>query len=106
MMRREELLVREAWNFEDAAVRHAIELWEHGARNSRLFRPASASPPTQDSEAQRSLERGKKLRSTAPTDRARESRRQKTLPQAVDVLKMIRPNSHLSKNYEKKERSV
>jgi len=32
MMRREELLTREAWLQEDAAVKHAIELYEHGDR--------------------------------------------------------------------------
>lgn len=36
MMRREELLAREAWSIEDATVQHAIELWEHGDRISRM----------------------------------------------------------------------
>lgn len=37
MMRREELLGREAWTLEDASIRHAIELFEHGDRISRLI---------------------------------------------------------------------
>lgn len=41
MMRREELLAREAWTLEDATVKHAIELWEHGDRISRLNLPGS-----------------------------------------------------------------
>lgn len=71
MMRREELLAREVWNFEDATVGHAIELWGHGARISQLFRPGS--PPLRDCEAQRNLDWGTKLRATPATNRARES---------------------------------
>lgn len=71
-MRREELLAREAWELEDAAVGHAIELWEHGARISRLFR--AASPPPQEYEVQQQkLERSKGRPTTRPTDRAREN---------------------------------
>lgn len=44
MMRREELLAREAWTLEDASVKHAIELWGHGDRISRLNPPDSSAP--------------------------------------------------------------
>jgi len=44
MMRKEELVAREAWALEDAILKHAIELWEHEARISflRLNHPPGA----------------------------------------------------------------
>lgn len=71
-MRREELLAREAWDLEDAAVEHAIELWKHEERISRLFRPASL-PPQEYEVQQQKLEWSKRRRHTQPTDRAREN---------------------------------
>lgn len=45
MMRKEELMAREAWALEDSSLKHAIELWEHEARISfsRLNLPGAPS---------------------------------------------------------------
>ncbi len=68
MMRREELLVREAWLREDAAVKLAFELWEHGDRISLSRLNLVPSQIRQHSEAQLSLEGFVRLRSRPGKD--------------------------------------
>eukprot|EP00903_Cladosiphon_okamuranus_P012928 g12071.t1 len=45
MMRREELLARDAWALEDASMKHAVELRGHGDRISRLVPPKAPGRP-------------------------------------------------------------
>lgn len=74
MMRREELLAREAWAVEDAATRHAFLLRKHGERISRLFRPAS--PPLTDEDHRELDEVADVHPSASSATKRRESRRQ------------------------------
>lgn len=45
MMRREELMAKEAWELQDASDGRAAALWEHGQRIHRLFHEPPATPP-------------------------------------------------------------
>ncbi|CAM9217962.1 unnamed protein product, partial [Ectocarpus sp. 12 AP-2014] len=69
MMRREELLAKEAWKLDDAAVGRATQFRQHEECIFRLFQ--QDLPPSTGSEEQNELDRGARARSLPRDHRSR-----------------------------------